>query len=86
VIGNLVKVIPIENKLREIRLRWVGHVKRRSADPSVRRYERINISRDKRGKGRRKKSLDKVIREDLKVVGLAEDMTQDRSGGIGLRS
>jgi len=44
----------------------------------VRRCESINIPRGKRGKGRPKKSLNEVIREDLKVVGLTEDMTQDR--------
>ena len=27
VIRDLVKVVPIEDKLREIRLRWFGHVK-----------------------------------------------------------
>jgi len=31
VIRDLVKVAPIEDKPREVRLRWFGHVKRRSA-------------------------------------------------------
>ena len=53
-------------------------MKRKSADAPVRRYERINILRGIRGKGRPKKSLDDVIREDLKVVWLMEDMVQDR--------
>ena len=53
-------------------------MKIKSADVPVRRCERINITRGKRGKGRPKKSLDEVIREDLKVVGLTEDMAQDR--------
>ena len=75
VIRDLVKVVPIEDKLRGIRLRWFGHVKRRSADAPVRRCERINILRGKRGRGRPKKSLDEVIREDLRVVGLTEDAT-----------
>jgi len=44
----------------------------------VRRYERINISDGKRGKGRPKKNLDELIREDLKVVELTEDTAQDR--------
>ena len=69
---------PIEDKMREIRLRWLGHVKRRSLDASVRRCERINISKGKRGRERSKKSLDEVIREDLKVVGLTENMAQDK--------
>ena len=47
-------------------------------DDPVRRCEMIDIPEGKRGRGRSKKSLDKVIREDLKVVGLTEDLTQDR--------
>jgi len=56
----------------------VYHVKRRSVDALVRRCERINISEGRRGRGRPKKRLDEVIREDLKVAGLTEDMGQDR--------
>ena len=47
-------------------------------DAPVRRCEMINIPGGKRGRGRPKKSLDEVIREDLKVTGLTEDLTQDR--------
>ena len=43
----------------------------------MRRYERISIFEGKRGRGRPKKSLDEVIRKDLKVVGLTDDMAQD---------
>jgi len=78
VIRNLVKVAPIEDKMRETRLRWFSHVKRRSVDAPVRRCELINIPEGKRGRARSKKSLDEVIREDLKVVGLTEDLAQDR--------
>jgi len=78
VITDLVKVASIEDKMRETRLRWFDHVKRRSVDAPVRRCERINIPESKRGRGRPKKSLNEMIREDLKVVGLTEDMTHDR--------
>ena len=78
VIRDLVKVAPIEDKMREIRLRWFGHVKRKSVDAIVRRCETINIPEGKRGTGRPKKNLDKVIREDLRVVGLTEDLAQDK--------
>ena len=44
----------------------------------VRRCESIEIPGGKRGRGRSKKSLDEMIREDLKVVGLTEDLAQDR--------
>ena len=56
-------------------------------DAPVRRCKRISIPEGRRGRGRQKKSLDEVIRDDLKVVGLTEDMAQDRDcGEIGLRS
>jgi len=44
----------------------------------VRSCERINTPVGKRGKDRPKKSLDEMIRKDLKVVGLTENMAQDR--------
>ena len=44
----------------------------------VRRCESIDLPGGKRGRGRPKKSLDEVIKEDLKVVGLTEDLAQDR--------
>ena len=78
VIRDIVKVAPIEDKMRESRLRWFDYVKRRSVDAPVRRCETINILDGNRGRGRPKKSLDEVIRGDLKVVGLTEDMAQDR--------
>ena len=71
-------MIPIEDKLREIRLRWFDHVKRRSVDAPVRKCERTNIPKDKRGKRRPKKSLHEVIRAYLKVVGLTDDIAHDR--------
>jgi len=51
VIGDLVKVAAIGDKMRETRLRWFGHVKRKSVDAPVRRCERINIPEGRRGRG-----------------------------------
>jgi len=66
VMRSLVKVASIEDKMRETRLRWFDHVKRRNMDAPMRSYERINTPVGKRGRGRPKKSLDEVIREDFK--------------------
>ena len=44
--------------MRESRLRWFGHVKRRSVAAPVRRWEMIDAPGGKRGMGRPKKSLD----------------------------
>lgn len=35
-IRNKVKVAPIKDKMKETRLRWFGHIKRRSEDAPVR--------------------------------------------------
>ena len=50
VIRSLVEVAPIEEKLREMRLRWFGHVKRRSEAAPVRRCE-IIVSPAERERG-----------------------------------
>jgi len=78
VIRERVGVAPLEDKLRETRLRWFGHVKR-SVDAPVRRCEAIDLSCYRRGRGRPKMSWDVVIRSDMKLMGLTEDMAQDRN-------
>ena len=52
VIREKVGVAPIEEMLRETRLRWFKHVKRRSADAPVRRCKEINLMHCRRGRGR----------------------------------
>jgi len=49
VIRDLVKLAPIEDKMRKNRIRWFDHVKRRSVDAPVRRCQRINILEVKKG-------------------------------------
>ena len=51
VIRDLVQVAPIGDKMRETRLRWFGHVKRRGVNAPVRRCERISIPEGRRGRG-----------------------------------
>ena len=50
VIRDLVKVDPIEDKMRETRLRWFSHVKK-SVDTPMRRCEMISILKVKRERG-----------------------------------
>jgi len=78
VIKERVGVAPLEKKLREIRLRWFGYVKR-SVNASVRRCEMINLLHCKRGRGRPKMSWNKVIRSDMVFTGITDDMAQDRN-------
>ncbi|KAG5581780.1 hypothetical protein H5410_052407, partial [Solanum commersonii] len=66
VIREKVGVASVVDKLREARLRWFGHVKRRGADAL------------RRGRGRPKKYWGEVIRQDLAQLHLTEDMNLDR--------
>ncbi|KAF3651270.1 hypothetical protein FXO37_18089 [Capsicum annuum] len=54
-IREKVGVTSVECKMREARLRWFGHVKRRGMDAPVRRCERLALDGFRRGRGRPKK-------------------------------
>ena len=71
-------IAAIGDKLREGRLRWFGHVRRRSPTEPVRRVEGIHVE-GKRGRGRPRRTWDEQIKLDLKALNLSEDMTSDRS-------
>ncbi|GKF01694.1 hypothetical protein Tco_0028617, partial [Tanacetum coccineum] len=59
----------IVDKMREGRLRWFGHVKRRPQSTPVRKVRR----------GRPKLRLEDRLKTDLKELLLSEDMTSDRN-------
>lgn len=40
--------------MREVRVRWFGHVKKRRADTPIRKYGRLAMSGLKRGRGPRR--------------------------------
>ncbi|KAG5575703.1 hypothetical protein H5410_055837 [Solanum commersonii] len=62
VIWEKVGVASVVDKLREARLRWFGHVRRRCADAPVRRCEGLAIEGTRRGRGRPKKFWGEVSR------------------------
>ncbi|KAG5620031.1 hypothetical protein H5410_005249 [Solanum commersonii] len=78
VIREKVGVASVVDKLREARLRWFGHVKRRCADTPVRRCEGLDIEGTRRGRGRPKKYWGEVIRQDMAQLHITKDMTLDR--------
>ena len=49
-------VTSIEDKMRENRLRWFGHVQHRPTDAQVRRVESIKLGQVKRAQNRPKKT------------------------------
>ena len=64
VIRSKVRVVSVEDKLREVRLRWFGHVRRRDSDASVRRCEKIVLgtSTGRKDRKRPRKSSGEVIK------------------------
>jgi len=78
VIRGRIGVASIEDKIRYARLRWFGHIRRRSMDAPVRRCEKLEPLDHRRSRGRPKKNWSEVIRHDLKTLGLVEDIAQDR--------
>jgi len=75
VIRGKIGMTSIEDKIREARLYWFGHIRRRPRDAPVRKCETIECPDYRRSRGKSKKSWSKVIRHDLKTLGLVEDMT-----------
>jgi len=68
------RVFPLEENMREAKLRWFGHVKMMSVNTQVRRCEVINLMHCTRERGRQNRSWNEVIKGDLKFVGLKLDM------------
>ena len=68
----------VEDKMREGILRWFGHMMKRGTDAQVHRCERLALDGFRRSRGRPKKYWREVIRQDMGLLQLSEDMTLDR--------
>nr|GEU64053.1 hypothetical protein [Tanacetum cinerariifolium] len=68
----------IIDKMREGRLRWFGHVKRRPQSVPVRRVEAMVVE-GSRKRGRPKLRWEDRLKMDIKELRLSEDMTSDRN-------
>ncbi|XP_070052340.1 uncharacterized protein [Nicotiana tomentosiformis] len=78
IIRDKVGVASVEDKLRESSMRWFGYVERRDVDPPVMRCERLSIAGLRKGRGRPKKYWGDIVRQDISLLRLTEDMTHDR--------
>ncbi|GJU33063.1 hypothetical protein Tco_1176652 [Tanacetum coccineum] len=74
----LLEVETIINKMREGRLRWFGHVKKRPQSSPVRRVEALIVDRLRR-RGRPKLRWEDRVKHDMKELLLSEDMSSDRN-------
>ena len=75
-----VGVADIASKLRENRLRWFGHVRRRPSGAPVRKVEEWDQGGLKRSRGRPKMTWLEGVRRDMKFLGLQENEVSDRRG------
>ena len=78
IIREKVGVASVEDKLREVRLRWLRRMIRRGPDAPVRRCETLAMDGFRRARGRPKKYWREVIRHDMEQLQLIKDMTLDR--------
>jgi hypothetical protein len=77
-IRHKIGVAPIEDKLRENRLRWFGHILRRPKNAPVRRGEFFNMGETKRKRGRPKTTWLGLVKKDLNLCNLTEDLSMNR--------
>ncbi|KAF3681514.1 Tropinone reductase 2 [Capsicum annuum] len=77
-IREKVGVASVEDKIREVRLRWFEHMMRRGLDAPVRRCETLAMDDFRRGRGRPKKYWREVFKHDMEQLQLTGDMTLNR--------
>jgi hypothetical protein len=78
VIRYKINVSPIDEKMRERRLQWFGHVMRRPTTAPVRRTETL-VSEGRRRRGRPKKTWRETIRQDLASLKLRDSFVFNRT-------
>lgn len=78
-IRGVLGVAPIAEKITENRLRWFGHVQRRSREAPVRRVEGIVFSPIKRRRGRPRRTWEELVKMDLKLNNIPETLVQNRA-------
>ena len=67
----------LEHRLRKMRLRWFGHVKRRDENSILRRAMELEVE-GRRPVGRPKMNWSKVVEKDMRKLNITEDMAEDK--------
>jgi len=68
----------IQDKLRQNRLQWFGHVSRETEQGVLRSVEEMEVS-EKRKLGKPRKTWkDKIVKRDLELIGVDDNVALDR--------
>ncbi|XP_057538222.1 uncharacterized protein LOC130815757 [Amaranthus tricolor] len=70
-------IAPVSGKMRKNRLRWFGHVQRKTFVAPVRRVKSI-IVEGKRSRERSRRTWDEQIKVDLHELNLSKGLIRDR--------
>ena len=73
----------VSDVVRRGRLRWFGHLERKSVNDWVSACRNVEVMGDKR-KGRSKKTWGECVKNDMDLLGLEKDWAQDRALWRGL--
>nr|XP_018628897.1 uncharacterized protein LOC108946461 [Nicotiana tomentosiformis] len=73
-----VGVAPVEDKLWKVRLRWYVHVRKKCTDAPVKMCERLHMAGLRKGRGRLKKYWGEMIRHNMALCQVTEDMTLNK--------
>ena len=68
-----IRVVPIDEKMRENRLRWFSHVQMRVINALIRKNEFIQVERIKKDRGRPKISLVEIVNKDMSIKEATEN-------------
>ena len=68
-----IRVVPIDEKMRENHLRWFSHVQMRVINALLRKNEFIQVERIKKGRGRLKITLVETVKKDLSMKEATEN-------------
>jgi len=78
VLQDSLGIVGVAERVRRGRLRWFGHVERKSADDWVARCRDMVIAGN-RGRGRGRKTWMQCVEEDMQVLGLKREDASDRA-------
>jgi hypothetical protein len=71
-------VASVEEKLVQHRLRWFGHIQRRSVDAPIRNGGIRRTGKNKRGRGRPNLTWEESVKRDLKDWCITKELALDR--------